>query len=88
MDEFHLKAGLIPVKQAGYAGKYDVHMLIPWPKIEQSIGNRPIFKVVKYFASYGVETVLGLLPRSDLRLFNPRVVGVYTLPHAPSYSRS
>jgi 2-polyprenyl-3-methyl-5-hydroxy-6-metoxy-1,4-benzoquinol methylase len=77
MDQFHFGAGYIPLKKAQFSGHFDIHMLIPWHKIRQKIGNKFIFRITKSFAYYGVEKLFGFLPGSNLKKLNSFVIGVY-----------
>ena len=54
LDSFHLSAGLSPISKAEYIGKFDLHSLIPWEKIEAKLDNKYLFKLVKYASYYGV----------------------------------
>lgn len=77
LEAFHTSIGLTPLKTADYTGKYNIHMLIPWEKIENKIQNRSIFKTIKYTANYGLGNLLQLLPSHGLRSVNPIIMGVY-----------
>jgi 2-polyprenyl-3-methyl-5-hydroxy-6-metoxy-1,4-benzoquinol methylase len=77
MDRFHIDAGLKPIKKARYCERYDIHMLTPWNIIEQKIGNKFIFKGIKYFSYYVIGKILGLAPKKNVRLLNSCVTGVY-----------
>jgi SAM-dependent methyltransferase len=77
MDRFHGDAGLEPVRKARFCGIYDIHMLIPWARIRQRIGEGFGFKTVKYLSYFGIGKLLGLLPASGLRPFNSFVMGIY-----------
>ncbi len=88
MDQFHVHAGLVPLMKARYLGKYDVNMLIPWGNIMQTINNRFLFKTTRYIAYYGVGKLLGLLPKSNKRLFNSFILGVYACQPAEGSSNA
>ena len=77
MDQFHIRAGLVPLKKALYCGQYSIDSLTPWNAIEKKIGNQTIFKTTKYFSHYAVGKLLGLLPKKNLKLLNSSVVGIY-----------
>jgi 2-polyprenyl-3-methyl-5-hydroxy-6-metoxy-1,4-benzoquinol methylase len=80
MDRFHAEAGLEPVRKARYCGTYDIHMLIPWARIRQQIGDGIVFKSIKYVSYFGIGKLLGLLPPSGLKPVNSFVMGVYARP--------
>jgi 2-polyprenyl-3-methyl-5-hydroxy-6-metoxy-1,4-benzoquinol methylase len=77
MDQFHKDAGLVPLTKAQYLGGYDIHMLIPWSKIQQMFGNKYLFKITKYIAYYVAGKPLYLLSKSNIRLLKSFVMGVY-----------
>ncbi len=76
-ESFHISIGLTPLRSADYMGKYNIHMLIPWEKIENKIQNKWIFKIIKYAANFGIGSVLRLLPDHGMRSINPLIMGVY-----------
>lgn len=77
LGAFHTSIGLMPLRPADYTGKYNIHSLIPWEKIEDRIQNRWAFKILKYSATYGLESMLQLLPDHGLRSINPLIMGIY-----------
>lgn len=77
LESFHSGLGLTPILSAHYFGKYNVHSLIPWEKIEERIRPRLAFKLLKYAANFGVGSALRLLPDHGLRPINPLIMGVY-----------
>jgi SAM-dependent methyltransferase len=80
MDQFHIDAGLVPLRGAQYVGPYDINMLVPWSSLQHLISNRFVFKTLKCFAYYGVGKVLRLLPNSNMKLLNSFLLGVYVNP--------
>lgn len=77
LDSFHISAGLSPVSKSEYIGKFDLHSLIPWDKIETKLANRNLFKLVKYAAYFGVHLPLQLLPAQGIKSVNKNILAVY-----------
>lgn len=80
LDRCHVAAGLAIARKARYSGQYDIHMLIPWAAIQQRMNNRLFFGMAKRVGYYGAKYFLSRLPKSNMRLVNSSVVGVYTRP--------
>ena len=79
MDRMHTNAGLEIVEPASFRGGFDQYMLTPWEKI----GERMPFiayKGVRYFASYLVQPVMRLMPKTGKKSYCANFVGVYIKP--------
>jgi SAM-dependent methyltransferase len=77
MDAFHREAGLEPVRPAAYAGRYDIHMLIPWERIAALFPHPQLYRAFKLATYYGIGQPLARLPIRPGRRLSPYILGVY-----------
>jgi 2-polyprenyl-3-methyl-5-hydroxy-6-metoxy-1,4-benzoquinol methylase len=79
IDEMHISNGLIPIKSANYSENFNMNMLIPWSRIEERVGNKVLYKILR-LSSFLISRFLQLLPGKGLKYINPLVIGVYRKP--------
>lgn len=77
IDSFHERAGLSTVIPAYYTGGYDPDFYVPWGYIKNRLKPLLLYRLLRYFVSYVVRPVSGLLPFSGSKTFNRHIIGVY-----------
>jgi SAM-dependent methyltransferase len=79
LDKVHLNSGLKIIKPAIYAGGFDLNSHIPWGGIKPMI-PLIIFKFIRYFVSFVISPFLNVFFRTDHKLINPIIIGIYEKP--------
>lgn len=77
IDNIHQSAGLVPVRPAVYAGRYDMFMLTPWGKIEAALRLPIVSKILLKLAKFCLDYPLKRLPDHGYKYFSSYIVGVY-----------
>ncbi len=82
IDAMHKRAGLEIVQPAHYAGRYDIHMLIPWARIADKLAAPGLYRLIKLATFYGIGEPLRRLFKQPGRVLAPYILGVYARPSA------
>lgn len=77
VDQFHIDAGLMPLEKARYIGSYNAYVLVPWGNIENRIGSKNLFRIIKKVTKLLIQKPLNHLPSTNMKYFNSWVIGVY-----------